>query len=47
MKVFVWNLRGNAKNAGNQGGDVQSQGGNLGIANRKAMEMINSKSGEK
>ena len=25
---MVWNLGGNAKNAGNQGGDVQNQGGN-------------------
>ena len=29
---MVWNLGGNAKNAGNQGGDEQNQGGNLGIA---------------
>ena len=25
-------MGGNAKNAGNQGGDVENQGGNLGIA---------------
>ena len=30
--MLVWNLCGNAKNAGNQGGDVENQGGNLGIA---------------
>ena len=29
---MVWNLGENAKNAGNQGGDVENQGGNLGIA---------------
>ena len=29
---MVWNLHRNAKNAGNQGGDVKNQGGNLGIA---------------
>ena len=29
---MVWNLGGNAKNAGNQGGDVENQGRNLGIA---------------
>ena len=28
---MVTNLGGNAKNAGNQGGHVQNQGGNLGI----------------
>ena len=28
---MVWNLGGNAKNAENQRGDVQNQGGNLGI----------------
>ena len=30
--MLRWNLGENAKNAGNQGGDVQDQGGNLGIA---------------
>ena len=30
--MLVWNLGENAKNAGNQRGDVQNQGGNLGIA---------------
>ena len=29
---MVWNLDGNAKNAVNQGGDVENQGENLGIA---------------
>ena len=29
---MAWNLGGNAKNAGNQGGGVQNQGGNLDIA---------------
>ena len=29
---MVWNLDGNSKNAGIQGGDVQNHGGNLGIA---------------
>ena len=29
---MVWNLRGNVKNGGNQGGDVQNQGRNFGIA---------------
>ena len=32
LKIWVWNLGGNAKNAGNQGGDVENQGGYLGIA---------------
>ena len=31
-KILVWNLGGNAENARNQGGDVENQGGNLGIA---------------
>ena len=30
-EILVWNLDGNARNAGNQGGDVPNQGGNLGI----------------
>ena len=30
--MLRWNLGENVKNAGNQGGDVQDQGGNLGIA---------------
>ena len=30
--MLVWNLRGNAENAGNQGGDKENQGGNLAIA---------------
>ena len=30
--MLVWNLHGNAENAGNQGGDKENQGGNLGIA---------------
>ena len=29
---MVWNLDGNSKNTGIQGGDVQNHGGNLGIA---------------
>ena len=29
---MVWNLGGNAENARNQGGDVENQVGNLGIA---------------
>ena len=29
---MVWNLGGNVKNAGSQGGDVENQGGNLGVA---------------
>ena len=29
---MVWNLGGNAENAGSQGGDVENQSGNLGIA---------------
>ena len=29
---MVWNLDGNEKNAVNQGGDVENQGENLGIA---------------
>ena len=29
---MVWNLGGNAENTGNEGGDVQNHGGNLGIA---------------
>ena len=29
---MVWNLGGNAENAGNEGGDEQKQGRNLGIA---------------
>ena len=29
---MVWNLYGNAKNAGNQGGNVENQGGNFNIA---------------
>ena len=29
---MVWNLDENAKNVGNQHGDIQNQGGNLGIA---------------
>ena len=32
LKILVWNLGGNVKNAGNQGGDVENQGRNLGIA---------------
>ena len=28
---MVWNLGGNGENARNQGGDVENQGGNLGI----------------
>ena len=30
--MLVWNLGGNAKNVGNQGDDVENQGGNLDIA---------------
>ena len=30
--MLVWNLGGNAKNAGNQGGDGETEGENLGIA---------------
>ena len=30
--MWVWNLGGNAKNAGNQGGNVENRDGNLGIA---------------
>ena len=30
--MLVWNLGRNAKNGGNQVGDVQNQGGSLGIA---------------
>ena len=30
LKIWVWNLGGNTKNAGNQGGDVENRGGNLG-----------------
>ena len=29
---MVWNLCGNGKNEGNLGGEVENQGGNLGIA---------------
>ena len=29
---MVWNLDGNEKNTVNQGGDVENQGENLGIA---------------
>ena len=32
LKLLVCNLGGNAKNAENQGGDVQNESGNLGIA---------------
>ena len=32
LKIFVWNLGENAKNMGNQGGDVENHGGSLGIA---------------
>ena len=32
---MVWNLDGNAKSAGNQGGDVENQGGNEDIATNK------------
>ena len=31
-------MGGNAKNAGNQGGDVENQGGNLGIAEEMTQE---------
>ena len=31
-EILVWNLCGNAKNAGNQGGDVENRGGNLRLA---------------
>ena len=47
---MVWNLGGNAKNAGNQGDDVENQGGNLGIAVEMKQESNgndNSKSGGK
>ena len=47
---MVWNLGGNAKNAGSQGHDVQNQDENSDVAvemNRKAIEIINSESGEK
>ena len=29
---MAWSLGGNAKDAGNQGGDVENQDGNLGVA---------------
>ena len=31
---MVWYMGGNVKNAGNQGGDVENQSGNLGISGR-------------